>query len=217
MIHHKSKSKVTQRTKKSNSVNLIQLLFFCRRWYGRPQVDPWSLWPNPCFLPSGWLFDLSATRFLQSSLSSFAKSRLRITLLKLALSFNLLLLSKTMFLVSKLSNFINKGLGFEDSSTFLPPLNISKISFSIFLLITSLRCFYTSSFSFDFPASFVKFYTVMLFCLLCLIVDFNFWVCVGHRSLDFLSICNQGFNLIFKINCTINCLVYCLFSSNFFL
>ena len=80
-------------------------------------------------------FNLSANNFLQSSLSYFDKSRLRITLLKLSLSFNLLLLSRTMFLVSKLSNFINNGLGFGDSSTFLPIQNISEISFSIFCLL----------------------------------------------------------------------------------
>ena len=82
-------------------------------------------------------FNLSATSFLQSSLSSFDKSRLRITLLKLSLSFNLLLLSRTMFLVSKLSNFINKGLGLILSLRFfnlLTILNISKIPFSIFFL-----------------------------------------------------------------------------------
>ena len=52
-------------------------------------------------------FNLSASSFLQSSLSSFDKSKLRITLLKLSLSFNLLLLSRTGLLVSKLSNIIN--------------------------------------------------------------------------------------------------------------
>ena len=48
--------------------------------------------------------------------------------MKLSLSFNLL------FLVTKLSNLIMKGLDFEESSTFLPILNISRILFSIFCL-----------------------------------------------------------------------------------
>ena len=133
-IHHKSKSKVTQRTEKSSSVNSLNS-FDCSSSVSNVMEGPCC----PLILMTHFLlppfsltsFNLSATSFLQSSLSSFDKSRLRITLLKLSLSFNLLLLSRTMFLVSKLSNFINNGLGFEDSSTFLPILNIRVCHWSL--------------------------------------------------------------------------------------
>ena len=133
-------------------------------------------------------FNLSATSFLQSSLSSFGKSRLMITLLKLSLSFNLLLLSRTTFLVSKLSNFINEGLGFEDSSNFLPILNISTISFSIVSYLFS--CYFFQ----ELWHEFFFFWLSNIFCQivdcdvvlpsLSLIVHFYFWVCVCHWSLD---------------------------------
>ena len=123
-------------SRKSNSkATFIRLLFFCNQWHGKPRL---SHNPDPFLLPPLWL----TFNFL-----------LRITLLKLSLSFNLLLLSRTMLPVSKLSNFA-KGLDFEDSSTILPILNLFR-SFerSRFLLI------------FQHLLSNCR---LLLFCLLCL-------------------------------------------------
>ena len=69
---------------------------------------------------------------MQSSLSSLDKSWLRINFLKISLSFNLLLLSRTLFLVLWLSNFTS--LGFEAFSNFLSFLDISTISASVCLV-----------------------------------------------------------------------------------
>ena len=66
-------------------------------------------------------FNFSESNVLRSFLSSFDKSRHRVTLLKQ--------LSRIMLLVCKLPNFISKGHGFGESSTFLPILNISMIFF----------------------------------------------------------------------------------------
>ena len=153
MIHRKPKSKVIQRTNnKPSSVNP----FDCSSSISKDMEDPGCplILTTNFLLPPFWLtsFNLSASNFLQSSLSSFDKSGLRITLLKLSLSFNLLLLSRSMFLVSKLSNFINEGLGFEESWTFLPILNISRISFSIYFLFILSEALKWNS-SFDFPTS----------------------------------------------------------------
>ena len=64
-------------SRKSNSkANFIRLLFFCNQWHGKPSL---SHNPDPFLLPPLWL----TFNILQSSLSSFDKSRLRITLLKL--------------------------------------------------------------------------------------------------------------------------------------
>ena len=132
-------------------------------------------------LPSFWLtsFNLSASNFLQSSLSSFDKSRLRITFLKLSLSFNLLLLSRTMFLVSKLSNFIIKSFGFEDSSTYLPIMNISRISFPVFFFLLLLSGALTR--------------VLFLMTFQHLLSNCRLWCCsvffVSHCSFLFLSLC----------------------------
>ena len=142
-------------------------------------------------------FNLSANDFLQSSLSSFDKSRLRITLLKLSLSFNLLL-----FLVSKLSNFINKGLGFKDSSTFLSILNISKISFSTVSSCYFFQELWHESFFFWLSNIFCQIVDCdVVLSSLSLTVHFYFWVCVCHWSLDFLNIYNSiTHNLFVRAN-----------------
>lgn len=63
-------------------------------------------------------FIWSSNNFLYSS-SSFVRFWLRITCLNCSLPFNLLHLSRMTFLVGKLSNFINNGLAFEDSTFFV--------------------------------------------------------------------------------------------------
>ena len=96
----------------------------------------------PSLLPPIWptSTNLSASNFSQSSLSFLDRSRLRMTLLKISLSFNLLFLSRTESLAVKLHQ--NR---YWFWSIFFYQFWIFQQSLSIFVFATSFRSFDTLS------------------------------------------------------------------------